>query len=211
MSPSLFPPTSSSSSNATPTLGINSPQAFWKVVTLGFLPLFSSLHKRLTGPDEESLSEYYDDYDEESVDPSTSKGLLESIEIRGDVPDVESVSDISESSCSSDSTGSSTSSYSDYTSASSEGSLEVLDLHYDSSSWYSSRATPKSNISVKSGSATNSSLSNSFYDFARKPKKGRHDNNNDDRYLGIGMTKMARLVKKFSRVVLRSDDCHHTV
>jgi hypothetical protein len=223
MKPSLLAPTSSSSpSKATSTLGINSPKAFWKVVALGFLPLFSSLHKRLTGRDEESLCYYYDVYEEESVYPSTSKGLLQSIEIRGDVPDVESVSDISDSSYSSESTVSSTSSYSDYTSASSGGSMEDPDLHYDSSSRFSSRATHKRSIGVsrathkrsigvKSGLASDSSLSNSFYDFARKTEKNYQGNSNNDRHLGVGMTRVSRLVKKFSRVVLRSDDCHHTV
>jgi hypothetical protein len=207
---------------------MNAPKSLWKVVTLGFLPLLVNLQRRFTGPDEKC---FHDDVDnEESVYPSKRKNIIRSIEIRGDIPDVESVSDISDSSYSSESDSSSAfDSYSDsdYTSDSSEWSAEDLDLHHDNSSRNTNEVNYSNRVGAESGSTTTTnlflsnsfydfarstttlSLSNSFYDFARNPKSDCHDT--DERHLGMRMTRVTRLVKKFSRVVQGGDDCHHTV
>jgi hypothetical protein len=234
VSSSFVPATTTSSSNVAPTPCNKAPKSLWNVVTLGFLPLFINLHERLNGTDEESLR--YDDGNEESFDPYTRKNIIRSFEFVGDVPDYESASDMCDSSYYSGYTKSTFYTYSDYTSASSGGSTKDPSLHDDNSSRYSSKGTSSRSIGVKSGSTT-ASLRTSIDDAAPNQKMDDHntnvlhlgmemtrnsfddsapnqkmdDHNNNVQPLGIGMTRATRLVKKFSRVGLRDDDCHHTV
>ena len=187
------PPFVTPSSHVASTLRVNS-HTLWKV-TLGFLPVFVNLHKRLTEPEDESLEE------EDSYDSSVSKNMIRSIEISEEVPEVESVSDISDSSYYSE--YSSTSSYSDYASASSGWSAADPDLQ----AYTNCNSEDFSSCigSSKSGSTTYLSFSNSYYDFARKPKEQVNEKT------GTKTSKTTRWVQKFSRVLLGSDECNHTV
>jgi hypothetical protein len=181
------PPFRSSSLNVASTLRVN-PQALWKV-TLGFLPAFANLHKRLNGPQED----FSDDGEDSSY---LARKKIHFVEIGEDIPEVASVSDISDSSYSE---YSSSSSYSEYTSASSGWSNKEYSSCYSSSF--------STTCDSKSRAATEATFSGSFYDFARNPHGKAREKT--DKQPGT-----TRWVKKFSRIILggtRGGDCNHTV
>ncbi|KAG7358488.1 hypothetical protein IV203_015077 [Nitzschia inconspicua] len=175
-----------------PTLRVNS-EALWKV-TLGFLPAFVNLHKRLYGPET-------DEDDDSSVLPR--KRVVNSIEFDEFAPEVESLSDISDSSYSSGSSSCCSSNSSEYTSASGEWS-DVDPSLQDYSSCYNSSVS--SSYDSKSKAATQPSFSGSIYDFGRKPREQASSNRESKK------TVPTRWVKKFSRIFHGGgDDCNHTV